>query len=195
MLLLTIQMKKEIITIAGAAGSGKSSTANLVAEKLGFKRFSSGDFMRKIALELGMSLNELSIKAEQDTSIDKKIDAEVKKAGEGNKLVIDSRLAFYWIPESFKVYLDLSSEIAKQRISDDLKINKLRKESESSSTPEEIHEKIIARLESEKKRYMQLYGIDYTDKNNYDLVVDTKINNLEEVANIVVTEYKKWREK
>lgn len=188
-------MKKEIITIAGAAGSGKSSTANLVAEKLEFKRFSSGDFMRKIALELGMSLNELSIKAEQDTSIDKKIDAEVKKAGEGNKLVIDSRLAFHWIPESFKVYLDLSSEIAKQRISDDLKINKLRKESESSSNPEEIHEKILARLESEKKRYMQLYGIDYTDKNNYDLVVDTKINNLEEVANIVVSEYKKWREK
>ena len=188
-------MKKEIITIAGTAGSGKSSTANLVAQKLDFKRFSSGDFMRKIALELNMSLEELSTKAETDSSIDTKIDAEVQKAGKGNKLIIDSRLAFHWIPDSFKVFLDLSPEIAKDRILSDLKTNTLRKQSENASSPEEIYKKITERLESEKKRYMQLYGIDYTDKNNYDLVINTDINNLEEVANIVVTEYKKWQER
>ncbi|HPS21265.1 MAG TPA: cytidylate kinase family protein [Candidatus Paceibacterota bacterium] len=188
-------MKKEIITIAGTAGSGKSSTANLVAQKLGFKRFSSGDFMRKIALELNMSLDELSTKAETDSSIDEKIDAEVKKAGENTKLVIDSRLAFHWIPDSFKVFLDLSPEIAKNRILSDLKTNTLRKQSEDASSPEEIYKKITDRLESEKKRYMQLYNIDYTDKNNYDLVINTDINNLEEVANIVVTGYKNWLEK
>jgi cytidylate kinase len=185
-------MKKEIITLAGAPGSGKSSTANLVAKKLGFKRFSSGDFMRKIALELNMTLNELSEKAETDSSIDTKIDAEVKKAGLENKSVIDSRLAFHWIPESFKVYLDISPEVAKNRIASDLKINKLRKDSENSSNPEEIQEKIKSRVESEKKRYKELYNIDHTDKNNYDLVIDTNKNNLGEVADIVVSEYKNW---
>ena len=101
--------------------------------------------------------------------IDKMTDEEVRKIGEMNKIVIDSRLAFHWIPNSFKVYLDLPPEIAKQRISDDLKVNKLRQESETSSSVEEIYKKIINRLESEKKRYKELYGLDHTDKNNFEM--------------------------
>jgi cytidylate kinase len=186
-------MKKEIITICGSLGSGKSSTADLVAKELGFQRFSSGDFMRKIALEMNISLNELSIKAENDESIDKKIDEEVRKAGEKEKIVIDSRLAFHWIPNSFKIFLDLPPEIATQRILNDLKENPLRKQSENSSSSKEIYEKIILRLKSEKERYKELYGIeDYTNKNNFDLVIDTNKNNLEQVVNIIVAEYKKW---
>jgi len=184
--------KKQIIAITGTLGSGKSSTSDLVAKALGFKRFSSGDFMRKIGLEMSMSLNELGTKAENDTSIDKKIDKEVKKAGELENIVIDSRLAFHWIPNSFKVYLNLPPEIAKERILNNLKENKLRKQSEGSLTSEEIYEKIINRLESEKKRYQELYGIDHTDKNNFDLVIDTNKNNLEQVVDIIVSEYKKW---
>lgn len=186
-------MKKEIITITGTLGSGKSSTADLVANELGYGRFSSGDFMRKIALDRGISVNELSIQAQTDDSIDKNIDEEVKRAGGREQIVIDSRLAFHWIPESFKVYLDLSPEIAKERILNNLKENELRRQSEGSATSEEIHAKIISRRESEKKRYKELYGIeDHTDKNNFDLVVDTNKNNLKEVVAIVVSEYKKW---
>ncbi len=57
--------KKEIITICGSLGSGKSSTAKLVAQKLKYQHFSSGDFMRKIALERGITLNELNVQAEE----------------------------------------------------------------------------------------------------------------------------------
>ena len=188
-------MKKEIITIAGAPGSGKSSTADLVAKELGFKRFSSGDFMRKIALESNLSLNELSIEAEKDRTIDDKIDDEVKKMAEKDKIVLDSRLAFHFIPNSFKVFLDLPPEIAKDRIAHNLKINTLRQQSEHSTTPEEIYQKIIERLASEKKRYMELYGIDHTNKNNYDLVINTNKNNLQEVVAIILSEYKNWIEK
>ncbi|MFA5999708.1 MAG: cytidylate kinase family protein [Candidatus Paceibacterota bacterium] len=188
-------MKKQIITINGFPGSGKSSTADKVAKELGFKRFSSGDFMRNIALKRGVSLNELSLLAEKEENIDIEIDNEVRKAGEGNNLVIDSRLAFHWIPESFKVYLDLPTEIAKERIANNLKTNKLRQESEGHASVEEIYEKITKRLESEKKRYMELYKVDHTDKNNFDLVIDTNKNNLEQVVAIIVAEYKNWQEK
>lgn len=187
--------KKEIITINGCLGGGKSSTADLVAKKLGYTRFSSGNFMRKIATEMGISLNELSIMAENDHSIDLKIDAEVKKVGELNKVVIDSRLAFHWIPDSFKVYLDLPPEIAQDRILSNLRTNKIRQESESSTSLDEIYQKITRRLESEKRRYMEYYGVDHTDKNNFDLVIDTNKNNLYQVVDIVVSEYKKWLEK
>ncbi len=187
-------MKKEIISITGTLGSGKSSTADLVAKKLGFKRFSAGDFTRKIALEMGISLNELSKREEEDKSIDLKVDAELTRAGEVEKSVIDARMAFHFIPDSFKVYLDLPPEIAKGRILNNLKENTLRNKSESSSSPEEIYEKIIARLTSEKKRYQEYYGVNHTDKNNYDLVIDTDKNNLEQVVDIIVSEYKKWIE-
>jgi cytidylate kinase len=185
-------VKKEIITLTGFPGSGKSSTADGVAEALGFKRFSSGDFMRQIALDRGISLNELSLKAESDSGVDKSIDEAVKNAGKMEKVVIDSRLAFHWIPESFKVYLDLSPEIAKDRISNSLKTNKLRQNSEGQMNPDEVYKKIIERFESEKKRYQNLYQVNHADKKNFDLIVDTNKNNLEQVIDIIVSEYKKW---
>ncbi len=67
-------VKKQIITIAGSLGSGKSSTANRVAEILRYTRSSTGDFMRAIANERGISLEELSKQAETDPSIDQKLD-------------------------------------------------------------------------------------------------------------------------
>jgi CMP/dCMP kinase len=185
-------MKKTIITIAGFPGSGKSSTADLVAKELNFQRFSSGDFMRKIALDRGMSLNELSTLAERDTSVDFAIDEEVKKTQNMDNLVIDSRLAFHWIPESFKIFLDLPAEIAKERIYNSFQKNKLRQQSEQSENIEEVFEKIKHRLESEKKRYKELYGLDHTDKNNFDLIIDTSKNSLEEVVYMVIQEYKNW---
>jgi CMP/dCMP kinase len=185
-------VKKEIITIAGAPGSGKSSTADLVAKKLNFAHFSSGDFMRKIALEKNISLNELSALAEKDDSIDISIDNENKRVGKLNKVVVDSRLAFHFIPNSFKVFLDLPVEIAAERIIKDLKENELRQKSEQSKNKEEVYKKITTRLESEKKRYRELYNLDHTDKTQFDLVIDTNKNNLEQVVNIIVTEYKNW---
>ena len=188
-------MKKKIITIAGVPGSGKSSTADGVAKELHFQRFSSGDFMRQIALDMGVSLNQLGKIAEVDAEIDQKIDEQVKRAGEQENIVVDSRLAFHWIPESFKVFLDLPLEISKDRIFSNLKSNKLRLESEGKANLEEVYRKITARLESERKRYKDLYGIeDHTDKKNFDLVVDTNKNDLKQVIEIVAKEYKKWIE-
>ncbi len=189
-------MKKQIITLTGKPGSGKSSTADLVAKILGYERFSSGDFMRQIAVESGVSLNELSIMAETDGgTVDKKIDDKVREAGNKEKSVIDSRLAFHWIPESFKVYLDLPLEISAKRIESNLQTNKLRAESEGTASLSEIQSKISDRLRSERKRYKDLYKIeDHTNPKNFDLVIDTNENNLDQVAEIVVKSYKEWLE-
>jgi cytidylate kinase len=75
-----------------------------------------------------------------------------------------------------------------------MKENKLREQSESANTSEEVLEKMKERFESEQKRYWDLYKIDNTDKSQFDLVIDTNKNNLEQVVDIIVEEYKKWRE-
>ncbi len=187
-------MKKEIITICGGLGSGKSSTAKKVAEVLGFKHFSSGDFFRQVGVELGLSVNEINKRAETDPEIDYRTDQKLRDLKDSSKVVIDSRTAFHWIPESFKVYLDLAPEIAKHRVVNSLTENKLRSQSEQASTPEEAYTKIVERLESEQKRYWDLYKINNRDLSQFNLVVDTEKNNLEEVVSIVLSEYKKWLE-
>ena len=188
-------MKKEIITISGLPGSGKSSTADKVAQTLNYARFSSGDFMRRLALKKGITLNELSKIAENDNGyIDNQIDNEVTKLNNTEKIVVDSRLAFHFLNNSFKVFLDLAPEISKNRVINNLKTNQLRAQTEGLNNPEEVYEKIIERLNSEKKRYKELYNLDYTQKENFDLVIDTEKNNLDQVVNIILAEYKKWLE-
>ena len=186
-------MKKDIITICGGLGSGKSSTARGVAKELSFEHFSSGDFFRQVGLELGLSINELNKKAETDPQIDIMTDDKLRQMRNRDKIVIDSRTAYHWIPESFKVYLDLGPEIAKQRVLNNIKENKLRAQSEQSSTVEEVYTKMIERFESEQKRFWDLYKIDNTKKDQFDLVVDTDKNNLQEVVSIILREYKNWR--
>jgi len=185
-------MKKEIITICGGLGSGKSSTAKEVAKILEFKHFSSGDFFRQVGLELGLSVMETNKKAETDKKIDEMTDQKLRDLNDKNKIIIDSRTAYHWIPESFKVYLELPPEIAKDRIINSAKIDSLRKQSENICSTEEAYKKITERFESEQKRYWDLYKINNTDKSQFDLVIDTNKNNLEQVVNIVVSEYKKW---
>jgi len=100
-------------------------------------------------------------------------DRKLRDMRNEDKVVIDSRTAYHWIPESFKVYLDLAPEIAQTRILGSLKENKLRNDSEKVSSEEEIYRKMKERFESEQKRYWKLYKIDNTDKKQFDLVIDT----------------------
>lgn len=189
-------MKKQIITISGLPGSGKSSAAKSIAQALSYRHFSSGDFMRNIALDMGISLNELGKIAESDQGqIDFRIDEEIRKTSQDEKLVIDSRLAFHWIPQSFKVFLDLPMEVSQDRIWNNLKNNPLREKSEQVTDKNKLLGNIQERVASERKRYMELYGVDYTQKENFDLVVDTEKNNIEETEKCILEMYQKWLNK
>jgi len=182
---------KELITIAGSLGAGKSSTAKAVAKALGYQHFSSGDLFRTIAAERGESVEATNISAEIQKDIDQQVDERLKEMGKkGNKLVIDSRLAWYWMPDSFKVFLHLDTESAAKRIFQD--VLKKSRVSEDASSLEDVRASIERRFASEQKRYMSLYNVNPTDPKNFDLIIDTKENSLERVAAQVLEGYKKW---
>lgn len=187
--------KKTIITLAGKLGSGKSSTANRVAELLGYTRASTGDFMREIATKRGVSLGELQHIAEGDKSVDIELDDYNRAVGEKESIVLDSRLGFYFVPDSFKVFLELDPKVAAERILKDAEKNPARNKEIPGgfSSVESISDAIDARLTSERKRYKELYDIaNHTAHENFDLVIDTSTMPLEGVANKIVEEYKKW---
>ena len=157
------------ITISGKPGSGKSTVAKKLAEKLGLRHFSAGDFMRDLAKEKEITLLELSQQAEVSDEIDKKTDLWAEAVGQADdNFVMDSRLAFNFIPNSVKIFLDVSEDEAARRIYHDM-----RPEEKENTSQGATYENIKKREESEKKRYQQYYGIDYTNPDNYDLVVDT----------------------
>ncbi len=186
-------MKKQIITIAGRPGSGKSTTAKLVAEKLGFEHFSSGDLFRQIAKESNIDVLQANLSAEDNYEIDHKVDGRLQEIYKTkDKLVIDSRTAWHWMPSSFKVFLDLDLDVAAERILKALEERDDHNE-DIPPSPKDYAQTLQQRLDSENKRYQALYGINPADMSNYDLVVDTQTNNIEQVVSQVLLEFQDWQ--
>lgn len=184
--------KKHIITIAGRLGSGKSSTAKHLATKLGYQHFSSGDLFREIAAQHGEDLLSANKSAERNSNIDNLVDSRLQEIGknEDNK-VIDSRTAWHWIPHSFKVYLYLDTAVAARRIIAAIE-ERANANEEIPKNPDEYAKQLEERIASENSRYMALYGINPALPENYDLVIDTAKHDLNQVVEIIRSEYEKW---
>lgn len=185
--------KKHIITISGKPGSGKSSTADKVAELLGYTRHSSGDMVRRVLTNSRMTLEEYNHKAKTNHSLDTKIDEALRGLRDSNDIIVDSRLGFYWIPESFKVYLDLDIDLATARIFKDAVSNSARSSVGTNSTSlNEVSKQVHARMLSEQARFRKLYGVDPFDKTHFDFIIDTSRQNPQSVAIAVFDAYKEW---
>ncbi len=174
--------KSSKITIFGMAGTGKTTSGKMVAERLGFAYMSSGGMFRDFAKEMNITLAELEEISNTDSSYDKKLDDRVEKYGlENNKFVFESRLAWHFIPDSFKVALSCDFDTRVGRVSSREKNDFEQAKEETRHREELIH-----------KRYEKYYGItDLENPKKFDLVVDTKINNAQQVADIIIAEYKK----
>lgn len=173
-----------IITLAGALGSGKSTVAKALAKILGYEHTSTGDFMRKMAKNRGVTFEELIELAKSNPEIDKEIDMQSKNlvdSGSDN-LVIDSRLAFHFIPQSIKFYLDVDEEEATKRIF------LAKRKDEPNESPEKVLEFIKRRRASENQRYNKLYNINCHEPEscNFDCIIDTTGKNVGEVIEAVL---------
>jgi len=185
--------RKHIITISGKPGSGKSSTADRVAELLGYTRHSSGDMVRRVLAKEGMSLEEYNRRASDEHDLDDRVDEELRSLRNAKDVIVDSRLGFYWIPESFKVYLDLDMELATARIFKDAVNNKKRRDAgEGGSSLPDIARKVRERMQDEQSRFRSLYGIDPYNTGHFDLVIDTSRHDPQSVAISVFDYYRQW---
>lgn len=157
------------ITISGKAGSGKSTVAKLLSEKLNLKHYSIGDLMRAMAIEKDMTLLKLNKLAEKDKSIDFELDNKLKELGKTkDNLIVDGRLTAFFIPNAqIRVFLDANNEVRAQRILKD------KRQHEKNKSLKEAITNIKKREESEKKRYLKYYNANYLDKKLYNYIIDT----------------------
>ncbi len=185
-------MKKEIISIAGELASGKGVISKAITEKLNYGIYRNGEYFRKLAKEHNMDVTSFNIYVEKHPEIDFQIEKSAAEYAKINdKFVIDARLGWYAVPESFKVYLTVNIDEAARRAFYD----ENRKETEKFETIEEQKQDLIKRYELENERYWNLYHVRKDDLSNYDLVLDTTAGSPEKIADKIIEEYKKWLNK
>lgn len=122
-----------------------------------------------------------------DTLIDTNIEdlgKEINKQERQDDIwIIDSRLAFHNIPEAFSIRLTSSPEIAAKRLFND---KNRGKEDNNYETVEEAKEAREKRRIGEQKRYLERYGVDLEDEDNYDLIIDTSYASIDDTADTIL---------
>ena len=176
------------ITITGNLGAGKSSVCAYLKQQ-GFEVISTGNILREIAEKRGLSILEMNEAAKTDSSIDSFIDSRSVELGkEKDHAVFDSRMAWYFIPNSFKVFLFVDTNEAARRVLADH-----TRKTEKYTTIEETAEKLQERAFLEKNRFQELYGVNYFAIHNYNLVVDSTDVSPEQAARKILENFEAFQ--
>ena len=179
-----------IITICGPAGSGKSSVSKALAKRLGYNHYSMGDLRRKMAAERGLTLAEFNKLGESEAFTDNEVDEYQAKLGKTeDNFVVDGRTSWYFIPNSVKIYVDADPDVrAKRELGND-------KLSEEFNDIEDAKRGITERDESDVRRYRKYYNLDVHDKSQFDLVVDSSENRVDDTVEEIMEYLKEKKRK
>lgn len=170
------------VALSGELGSGKSSVSELLATALGARRVSTGEAQRRIAAARGITTLELNQLSETDPSIDEEIDSVFRSlATVPEALVVDSRLAWHFLPRAYKVHLVVDPVESLRRV-----LGRGGTAVERYGSFDEAMEQLGERVESERRRFLAVYGVDIFDLRNYDLVVDTTTASPEQVCTAIL---------
>lgn len=178
------------IAFSGKLGSGKSTVCAILKEKYGYEIYSTGTVQRKVAAELGIDTLELNKRMKEDPKLDHIIDDAVVKLSReraGDRIVYDSRMAWHFAENTFKVYMYVDPTVAGQRV-----FAADRGNVEAYKSIEEAKEKLIARSKEENQRFKDIYGVDNFDYRNYDLIIDSTTATPEQIAEMIVCQAEEY---
>ncbi|BAZ98106.1 MULTISPECIES: (d)CMP kinase [Methanothermobacter] len=165
-----------IITIGGLAGTGTTTVARILSERMGIPCVSAGDVFRQMAAERELDILEFSRIAEENPEIDIEIDRrQARLADEHEDLILEGRLSAHFARADLKVLLIAPFDVRAQRIS-----------VRESKDIETVREEIRIRERSEAQRYREIHGIDVDDLEVYDIVINTSRFDAEGVADIIL---------
>lgn len=159
------------ITLYGEVASGKSTVGKLLTKELNYSFVSIGNKTREYAESKGLSIVEFQNECLLNPDLDKEIDFKFsEECNAKDNLVIDYRLGFRFIKNAYHIFLRISEDTAVERL------NNANRHNENSGTLRE-------RNDAFKKQFRNAYGVDYTNEQDYDLVIDVdNFNSPEEIA-------------
>lgn len=161
------------VAISGKSGCGNTTVSRLTAEKLKFKVVNFT--FKNLAAELGMKFEELCNLAEKDPRYDRIIDKRQVELASKEDCVLASRLAIWMMKEAqLKVYLDVPVGIRAQRI-----------HQREGGSFDKIYAETVERDKRDRKRYLELYGIDNDKYDFVDMVVDASEPDQYRIADMI----------
>ena len=164
------------IAISGPPGSGTTTVAKLVAEKLGYELISAGEIFRQMARERGYTIEEFSKIAEENEEIDYYIDRTQKELAKSKKnVVVEGRLSAWVVEDSFRVFIFAPEDVRVERIA--------KREGKSI---EKVREETRRREMHERSRYRKYYGINIDDWSIYHLIFNSACFSAEAIAKLIV---------
>jgi cytidylate kinase len=183
-----------IITISGDPGSGKSTVAREVAKRLHYTHYSGGDMRGMLAREKGVTVDKINRLAEKDPSIDRELDERMARLGkEQDNLVIDTHIAWFFIPGAVKIYLVCDLDTGAQRVFKARTTEKDREDEPLYKSVADVKKALERRNASNRKRFLQYYGVDNTDRKYFDFVIDTCHLSMAQVTEQVLAFVKKLK--
>lgn len=180
----TYKPKGLIIAVAGLAASGKTTGAKALAQAFNLEYYSVGSIFREKAEKMGISIEEFSTRRsdELDLEADKKA---LERMMKGN-VVIDGRVV--GVLASLLKPLEKSGKVAIVRIlyKPPLEVRASRYAQKEGKPYEISVEMVRSRDEADKRKYLALYGVDITNPESYDIIIDNSGWSLEEAQTLPI---------
>jgi len=178
------------ITITGNLGSGKSTICKILNENHQFEIYSTGKVQRELARQMNMTTLELNQLMCSDRKYDNMIDDATTRISSENKdkdIIFDSRLAWHFVEQSFKVFVSVSLEVAAVRV-----MNDQRGAEEKYTSLEEAKRLLADRAATEMVRYKDIYNLNYMDFTNYNLIIDSTYCTPDKIVEIILKEAEEY---
>ena len=173
-----------LFVVGGYGGSGATTIAKMLARHFNLNRIYAGGLMRDIAKSNGYDKYEDFLRDTPDSQLkkfDEIVDKKMIKFSYIPNTLIDSKIfsalaTKYRIPCTVKIWLSCDIETRARR--------KTKKDNLDYDT---VLDDLKERYVSDKNRFEQLYGIDYSNPKKYnDIVIDTTKMNEYQTLNLIL---------
>lgn len=179
------------VSISGTPAAGKSTIGRAISKHLNFPFLSTGDIMRDFAQEEGVSILEIGRLAQQDRSYDDKVDDRLRELSDSNRnVVIDSRMAWFFLKHSFSVHVVVDPLVAARRAE-----SRLNQKSENYTSGGSAFAGVLQRAIADRERFKELYNVDIGRLRNYNLILDSTEASVEELVDVLLSEVRAFQGK
>ncbi|HLJ67304.1 MAG TPA: cytidylate kinase family protein [Chloroflexota bacterium] len=160
------------ILLSGLSGTGSTTAAKRIAADFDLQYVYGGQIFRNLAVERGISLEELAESLEGNPEVEREIDRRLIEAGMEDGVLIESRTIGWLFPRgvpALRIWLTCDLDERLYRVE--------RRENHPRS-----RENLLRRESSDNRRYRHLYGIEPEDFSPFDLVIDTTTMSVDQVV-------------
>jgi cytidylate kinase len=164
------------IAISSHSGCGNTTATNNVGATLGLDVVNYT--FRDLANDLKLPFETIQQNASKSRIYDFLTDLNLMRASLRPRVVVGSRLAGWLVDADLRVWLHAPLEARAKRI--------FQREPDKHAGYESVLYRTLQRDEQNRKRYLEVYGIDINDRSDFDIIINTEKLTAEQVSSLIV---------